>query len=190
MGVAPYPFYRAGCHIHALASHLPSQLMVRTRRKWRMRAPSQRQVRGLGIAPARCSTGTARSRGGTTRCAHLRYIRDGLMASRLDFPADGPAGLLAGGPPGCRQLRQRRPGPGRRPSRRWLQSPPSRITGWARCGRRRSADDSARDTGLRGLTVTAGPRRRHGPAATGSNAPATSRTRRGFGAGRRCRSNR
>jgi hypothetical protein len=43
MGVAPYSFYRAGCHIHALASHLPSQLMARTRRKWRMRAPSQRQ---------------------------------------------------------------------------------------------------------------------------------------------------
>jgi hypothetical protein len=38
--------------------------------------------------------------------------------------------------------------------------------------------------------VTARPRRRHGPAATGSNAPATSRTRRGFGAGRRCRSSR
>jgi hypothetical protein len=41
MDVAPYPFYRVGCHIHALASHLPSQVMVRTRRRWRMWAPSQ-----------------------------------------------------------------------------------------------------------------------------------------------------
>ena len=29
-------------------------------------------------------------------CADLRHIRDGLMVSRLDFPADGPADLLAG----------------------------------------------------------------------------------------------
>ena len=47
-----------------------------------------------------------------------------------------------------------------------------------------------RQPGLRGLAVTVGPRRRHGPAATGSSAPATSRRRRGFGAGRRCRSSR
>jgi hypothetical protein len=33
MGVTPYPFYRVGCHIHALASQLPPQVMVRTRRR-------------------------------------------------------------------------------------------------------------------------------------------------------------
>jgi hypothetical protein len=46
------------------------------------------------IEPALCSTGTTRSRGGTTRCAHLRHIRDGLIVPRLDFPADDPADLL------------------------------------------------------------------------------------------------
>ena len=40
------------------------------------------------------------------------------------------------------------------------------------------------------MPVAAEPRRRRKPAATGSSAPATSRTRRGFGAGRRCRSSR
>jgi hypothetical protein len=43
MDVTPYPLYRVGCHIHALASYFPSQVMVRTRGKWRMRAPSQHQ---------------------------------------------------------------------------------------------------------------------------------------------------
>ena len=40
------------------------------------------------------------------------------------------------------------------------------------------------------MPVAAEPRRRRKPAATRSNAPATSRTRRGLGAGRRCRSSR
>jgi hypothetical protein len=53
------------------------------------------------IPPAQRSTGTARSRDGTTRCAHLRHIKDGLMVSPLDFPADGPADLLAGAHPGA-----------------------------------------------------------------------------------------
>jgi hypothetical protein len=88
------------------------------------RAARHRTSGTLGrIPPALRSTGTARSRGSTTGCSHLRHIRHGLTVPRLDFPADGPADLLAGGPPGCRQLRQRQPGPGRRPSRRWLQSP-------------------------------------------------------------------
>jgi hypothetical protein len=56
MDVAPYTFYRVGCHIHALASYLPPQVMVRTRRKWRMWAPQQLQGhprhRPLDIAPS------------------------------------------------------------------------------------------------------------------------------------------
>ena len=85
--------------------------------------PRRRRTYGtLGrIEPALCSIGTARSRGGTARCAHFRHIKDGLMVSRVDSrpTARRPASWRS---TGCRQLRQRQLGPGRRPTRQWLQA--------------------------------------------------------------------
>jgi hypothetical protein len=74
------------------------------------RAARHRTSGTLGrLGPALCSIGTARSRGGTTRCAHLRHIRGRFDALPAGFPgrcpgdgpAGGPADLLAGAHPGA-----------------------------------------------------------------------------------------